>query len=63
MDAASKKNFNAIQEAIRRQASRADELEKRLAAMENQQQQWENRFNGLMQQMLSIASAIRNVRQ
>jgi len=62
MDAASKKNFGAIQEAIKRQAERADELERRLAALENQQQQWENRFNGLMQQMVSIVSAVKNVR-
>ena len=62
MDAASKRNFSAIQETMKRHVERADMLEKKIAALENQQQQWENKFNQIQSQMFSMMAKLGNVR-
>jgi len=62
MDGVSRKNFTAIREALKSQIERSDKLEQRIKALEENNQQWQMKFDQLQAQMFSILAKLGNVR-
>jgi BMFP domain-containing protein YqiC len=62
MDVVSRKNFTAIREALKAQIERSDKLEQRIRALEENNQQWQMKFDQLQNQMFSILAKLGNVR-